>query len=468
MTKMRPHLLRVSPEAASATGVDASTATPPARVTTSDTAAITLGMLQRHLRRSTSRTLRPPSADTYLAGSPRDHHILLPRRRPGAGSVFGVANLRWMGEGERIAAVVLATALSWALPAPPAAAAHAAEAPIATRRNGRILSSQSHDALGSLRPDGSGYRLLASDSLGDAVWSPDKSLIAYTSVASESSEIHVMKADASDNRLIVEGSDEFSWSPDGNYLAYADRSDDPLAMCAAVWIIDVRTSSKRMVAEAPGCEANELTELAWSPSGTHVAFVDGRDQGGIEAELDIYSADVVTGELTRLTDAAGVDRDPSWSPDGSFIVFESSRDHSEDHRGDGGCFRRTEIYRMRHDGSRQKRLSGNVGNPDCNPSWSPDGGRMLWTTYLKKGSAGSRPFEVRVARRDGSSVVGMTDAYRRRSFGGDFSPNGRWIVFAIVAPEGSGWFFDLYKARPDGTDRTRLTRRGVHAGHPDW
>lgn len=348
-------------------------------------------------------------------------------------------------------------------------AAHpATAAPIPAQRNGRILSSQPHGTVGSLRPDGSGYRLLASDSFGDSVWSPDKSLIAYTSVDSESSGIHVMNADGSGNRLLVDGAEEFSWSPYGDYLAYAHRAEDPLAMCAAIWIIDVTSSRRRMVAEAPGCEASELTELAWSPTGRHIAFVDGRDQGGVEAELDIYSADVATGELTRLTDATGVDRDPSWSPDGSFIVFESSRDHSQDHRGGGGCFRRTEIYRMRHDGSRQKRLSGNVGNPDCNPSWSPNGGRILWMTYLKRGSAGSRPFEVRVARRDGSSVVRITDAYRNRSFGGDFSPNGRWIVFSILAPEGSEWFSDLYKARPDGTRRTRLTRRGVHAGHPDW
>jgi hypothetical protein len=61
---------------------------------------------------------------------------------------------------------------------------------------------------------------------------------------------------------------------------------------------------------------------------------------------------------TRLTSAAGVDEQPSWSPDGSQIAFTSHRD------GHG------EIYVMNADGSGQTRLTNSAGENTA-PTWAP-------------------------------------------------------------------------------------------------
>lgn len=335
----------------------------------------------------------------------------------------------------------------------------------ATRHNGRILTSQVGSEIGTFKPDGSDYRKLVEADSGIGAWSPDKSLVAYVRLGPDWENLYVIAADGSDERLLAEGVQEFSWSPDGDHLAYIDGSGGLVENCAAIWIVDVHTSAKQMVAEAPGCTA---AEPAWSPSGDEIAFVNGHDSGDMNLELDIFSVHVNTGEIAQLTDAPGIDRDPDWSPNGDFIAFESSRDHDQDHKGAGGCFRRTEIYRMRSDGSRQKRLTGNLGNPECDPSWSPDGRKIVWTTFLQKRSGDGRSPKIRIADRDGSRFVRITNARREPSFQGDFSPNGRRIVFTIFAPEGSDWYFDLYKARLDGTGRVRLTKGGVRAGRPDW
>jgi dipeptidyl aminopeptidase/acylaminoacyl peptidase len=52
-----------------------------------------------------------------------------------------------------------------------------------------------------------------------------------------------------------------------------------------------------------------------SPDGRKVAFTSDRD-----GDFEIYTANVFTGKLQRLTDNVGDDRYPTWSPDGTKIT----------------------------------------------------------------------------------------------------------------------------------------------------
>jgi Tol biopolymer transport system component len=76
---------------------------------------------------------------------------------------------------------------------------------------------------------------------------------------------------------------------------------------------------------------------------------------GATTEIYVMNSDG-TGTPTQLTDTAGQDTVPSFSPDGEKIVFESFRDGN------------SEIYRMNADGSSQKRLTKNPGRETL-PDW---------------------------------------------------------------------------------------------------
>ena len=65
------------------------------------------------------------------------------------------------------------------------------------------------------------------------------------------------------------------------------------------------------------------------------------------------------GAARRVTEHGAEDRDPVWSPDGSAIVFSSGRE-------DGNL----ELYLMRADGSRIRRLTKEKGD-DVQPFWVP-------------------------------------------------------------------------------------------------
>ena len=96
----------------------------------------------------------------------------------------------------------------------------------------------------------------------------------------------------------------------------------------------------------PGCGGSGGTV---SIHGTKIAFVSFRDGN---SEVYVMNADG-TGQ-TRLTNAAGPDTDPVFSPNGTKIAFVSTRD---------GYW---EIYVMNADGTGQTNLTNDAGT-DTDP-----------------------------------------------------------------------------------------------------
>jgi dipeptidyl aminopeptidase/acylaminoacyl peptidase len=97
--------------------------------------------------------------------------------------------------------------------------------------------------------------------------------------------------------------------------------------------------------------ASTESEPRWSPDGSKVVFVTGRDGA---TEIYVMKADG-TG-LTRVTDHPGDDFSPAWSPDGTQIAFASDRD------GDA------EIFVAKSDGTDVIQLTDNAWD-DTNPDW---------------------------------------------------------------------------------------------------
>ena len=86
-------------------------------------------------------------------------------------------------------------------------------------------------------------------------------------------------------------------------------------------------------------------------------MVAGTFTPGTEAEeKDIYVMRADGTRVRRLTDSAGLDEGPVWSPDGTKIAFSSDRDGQQ------------EIYVMDADGSNPRRLTANPAR-DESPDW---------------------------------------------------------------------------------------------------
>lgn len=85
-----------------------------------------------------------------------------------------------------------------------------------------------------------------------------------------------------------------------------------------------------------------------------------------EGQLDLWRANLVTGQELRVTSTGKPEYDPAWSPVDNRIAYVSEE------TGNG------DIYMLNLDGSAVERLTTNVDNFDKHPTWSPDGTKIAF------------------------------------------------------------------------------------------
>jgi dipeptidyl aminopeptidase/acylaminoacyl peptidase len=153
-----------------------------------------------------------------------------------------------------------------------------------------------------------------------------------------------------------------------------------------------------------------------------------------------------SGAQSVLRDEAD-DWHPSWSPDGSRVVFTSNRE-GEAH-----------VWVMSRDGSSLTRVTPGPGPAD-RASWSPDGSLILF------GEGG----DLWVVSANGGEPVNLTNTPEREG-GGAWSPDGTRIVFS--AWEGSGSNLWVFSPDPELLEAARWGAPlngplpGYNAGHRD-
>lgn len=191
------------------------------------------------------------------------------------------------------------------------------------RGNPDLYIGSDHDRVLSGRPGiNSGAEL-----------SPGGGEIAVTLSLHGSSEIYIMDLNGDIVRRCTNNTAEDvspTWSPDGSEIAFtSDRSGGP-----QIYVMSADCSNQRRVTFA----GSYNTAPDWSPLGDRISFT-GRDSRG---RFDIFTVEPSTHFIERLTQDQGDNREASWSPDGRYLVFTSTRG------GAGGA-----LYVMTEDGQTQ-------------------------------------------------------------------------------------------------------------------
>ncbi len=140
-------------------------------------------------------------------------------------------------------------------------------------------------------------------------WHPDGGRLSFDTEFNLEGDIYLVNADGGGLELLIEDGFWADWSPDGSELVFASQRDGNVEL---------------YLAAADGTKQRRLTDNStldffpdWLPDGRRIAFVKFEKRAIFVMNVD--------GSDERQLTYEGVSENPAWSPDGSWLAFQSSR-----------------------------------------------------------------------------------------------------------------------------------------------
>ena len=230
--------------------------------------------------------------------------------------------------------------------------------------------------------------------------------------------------------------------PDGQYILYGSThlggdscpEAPPFMEGKYVWPIydsydifksDLQGNIVQQLTDTPGYDA----EATISPDGSKIVFTSTRS-----GDLELWIMDIDGSNVYQVTDELGYDGGAFFSPDSKKLVFRASRPQSEEDKQTyisllrRGFVQPTdlEIFTCNLDGSEMKQIT-NLGKANWAPYFHPSGEKIIFASNHK--SESGRQFNLFLTDLDGQNVEQITfdpvfDAFPMFSF------DGKKIVFS--------------------------------------
>ncbi len=272
--------------------------------------------------------------------------------------------------------------------------------------------------------------------------------IAFASDRDGNQEIYLMNADGTAQVRLTNnpGTDNFpAFSPDGRRIAFVSQN---ASGAFAIKLMNADGTNQTQLTPIAYDNSpypwHEKWSLSWSPNGGKIAFQENGE---------IFTINVDGSNRANLTNNSASDIEPSWSPDGSRIVFISSR-----------VFYLT-IHTMNADGSDVRALPSAGEFWDMSPDWSPTGNKIAFVVH----SEDFLPI-LYTANADGTNRqpfdacgAGLCSTHRNKP---KWSPDGTKIVFHSWEYFGND--AEIYVKNVDGSGFAQLTNTNGRNFHPTW
>jgi len=266
-------------------------------------------------------------------------------------------------------------------------------------------------------------------------------IVFSSMVNGDDAELFIVNTDGSERlQLTTNTVDDLlpAWSPDHTRIAFARKAR---VGKPSIWVMTASGANQHRL--GPG------THPSWSPNGSQLVF----ERSGV-----VYTMTVHGKMVRRITKGTH----PVWAPHGKRIAFE----------------RGSRVFLATVGKKAVRLLAGPVAGLKCeqygegdpavvslaSPEWSPDASRIvvvLGCDYYKSAYAAAKIVGVH------GGVIGDVPIHTL-ALGSRlaWSPDGTRLAFAVST--WPSWPAGIDTAKPDGTDETTVTETSARDEDPDW
>ncbi len=287
-------------------------------------------------------------------------------------------------------------------------------------------------------------------------------------------------ADVPDDDAWFPGAVHPAWSSDGSQIAFASGTEGlpPAARLPrpVIWFADADGTDAKAIVPCDGlCQLVDMP--AWAPDGTQVAFLAEYGEGGPSGYTDrtaIEILDLVTGERRTVlesrpqgTNSPDFPYWPRWSPDGGSVVITINR--ADDAQANVTA---SAIAVIDADGQASQAPLVLTGWDmfAAYPDWHPRDDLIIFSTYDLGNFQGTpEASNLYTIRPDGSELAQLTahGPGETRAAQPTWTPDGERIIFTQVGKEAiNGWDMPREAAFIDRDGSGRHVLVGGGATHP--
>jgi TolB protein len=210
------------------------------------------------------------------------------------------------------------------------------------------------------------------------------------------------------------GPSSLAWAPDSRELIYS--------MAGSLWRQKTDSTTAVQLTDGAGFDY----QPDWSPDGRFIVYASGEGDA-----IELWLLDLKSGQTAQLTHGGSVNIEPRWSPDGQRILFVSSAYHRHFHV----------FVADFHDGhiAEPARLTGENKSPlpryyyspydhEINPTWTRDGRSIVFIS--NRGRIHGTGGFWRMPAVAGADAVELRYEETNWQARPEFSPDGQRIVYS--------------------------------------